>query len=697
MSKPLHVYLVISGIACTVLFSACSPQFLTTPGPVAVPIRTEILLPATSLASSSPEPTLVPENTPVPSSTPMQWPSRPITKDNAGEIHEINRWGRGSVQQIKKLNRNQDEFLVLTPLGVYLYQTTPPYILTFIPDVDEFILSPDEHWLATSLKNGNVQIWSIDEMSLKQTVSHSFPEEITKKIEEHKLLPYYVGGMAFSPDNSEIAIGYIDGTVELRRIGEPDPYATLRNDAFALWQTDIGLVFRLRYSSDGKTLAVFKFEPYTNANRLTFWSLPEAKLISVSEAGRFYDFVEPAYLPDNQTLLVFCKDDSYLSLTLWNIQTGAKMEKFDTGLSKINSTELATDGQELTIYGSDTQENYYRQVRRLPEGDLLQNEKLDELPQDKDLVRLKNLLFEQGHYYNSWGDEESKDAKVTILGNQGFRVLGESDWLTFPEEIRMPLNMPEDVTGTFYDPHGQYIAWCTPGKLNFLDQNGKTTIIKLPFIRNCDGVTISPQMHYAAIWYGESMYIANLKAETFSKLSFHRMWKSSTIAAGFSHDEKILISSRPGLMSIWQVDPPQKLTDSAQVMKGMDIGNNIEIVISSDKTFAVTLNASNQIGSSRESALMVWRIEDAFAVHRINPPLSESSQPKFTSFALSPDDKLIASGDDFGGIRLWSVTTGEEVAFFDIDARPLDLAFTPNGSGLIGVLADGTIRLWGLP
>jgi WD40 repeat protein len=129
----------------------------------------------------------------------------------------------------------------------------------------------------------------------------------------------------------------------------------------------------------------------------------------------------------------------------------------------------------------------------------------------------------------------------------------------------------------------------------------------------------------------------------------------------------------------------------------MDIGNNIEIVVSSDKTFAVTLNASNQTGSSSQSALMVWRIEDAFAVHRINPPQLESSQPKFTTFALSPDDKLIASGDDLGGIRLWSVDTGEELAFFDIDARPCSLAFTPDGSGIIGVLGDGTIRLWGLP
>ena len=51
------------------------------------------------------------------------------------------------------------------------------------------------------------------DMSLKQTFTHKFPEDIVKKIEEDMLLPFYVGGIAFSPDNSEIAVGYADGVV----------------------------------------------------------------------------------------------------------------------------------------------------------------------------------------------------------------------------------------------------------------------------------------------------------------------------------------------------------------------------------------------------------------------------------------------------------------------------------------------------
>ena len=82
-------------------------------------------------------------------------------------------------------------------------------------------------------------------------------------------------------------LGYVDGKIELWRLGDVAPYATLQHDALALWKTDIGLLFQLSFSPDGKTLTAFKFAPHLNANRLTFWSIPEAKLISVSDAGRY--------------------------------------------------------------------------------------------------------------------------------------------------------------------------------------------------------------------------------------------------------------------------------------------------------------------------------------------------------------------------------------------------------------------------
>jgi len=695
MSKSALHHWVIFLIGWAVLSLACNSLTPNAPKQKIVATSTATLPPATVTASPSPAPTLVPTDTPVPSPTPIPWPSQPITAENAKQIQEINRWGRGSPLQIQPLHGGTEQFLVLTDFGVYLYQTVPPERLAFIPDAATFHLSQDEQLLAVSLKNGDVQIWGMDGMSLEKTFTHTFPEEIVQKIEEDMLLPFYVGGMAFSPDNSEIAIGYADGNVDLYRMNEISPYLTLRHDSFSLWGTDVGLVFELSYSPDGKTLAVFKYESYINANRLTLWSLPEGELTFVSEAGRFYEFVEPAYLPNTQTLLVFSKYDSYLYLSLRDLQTGAQLNRFDTDLVDVFLTELAPDGSQVTIYGWEAAGIYYRQVRSLPEGEWIENEKLEKLPNEEAFERLDKLLFEEGHYYNSWdGAHGPKSAELGVTSDQAFRVLGETHWLMFPEQTKQLLNLPEDVSRLYYDSQEQTIGWCTRGAIHFREKDGDVTTVEVASIIDCDGITISPKRHYAVTWYGKSLYLINLETAKVNRISFYGQYDDYPLDARFSLDEEILVTSVRGLVAIWQVEPLLKLVDSHELYYFTDM--NREIVISKDKSLAVTLIASRR-GQSDPSQIVVWRVADAFTLHRIRPPFFGTSQPEFTSYVLSPDDKLIASGDDFGGIRIWSVESGEELASFDIDAYPLDLAFTPDGSGLIILLGDGTVRLWGVP
>ena len=154
MSKSKLICGGIFFVACAALLSACFFQTRNAPEQEVVPTSTNV--PATATEFASPEPTLAPTDTPVPSPTPIPWPSQPITEENAKDMQEINRWGRGSPLEIRRLQRSDEEFLLLTNFGVYLYQTTSPYVLTFIPDVSEFWLSQDEHLLAVGMKNGDV-------------------------------------------------------------------------------------------------------------------------------------------------------------------------------------------------------------------------------------------------------------------------------------------------------------------------------------------------------------------------------------------------------------------------------------------------------------------------------------------------------------------------------------------------------------
>jgi WD40 repeat protein len=503
--------------------------------------------------------------------------------------------------------------------------------------------------------------------------------------------------MAFSPDGSQVALGYVDGKIELWQLGEPAPYATLQHDALALWKTDVGLLFQLSFSPDGKVLAAFKYAPYLNANRLTFWSLPEAKLLSVSDAGRYAELPQDAYLPDGRTMLVMVRDGSYLRIDLVDSGTGKRVSDFATGLSRIASSALAPQGDRLTVVGSDTQGNNARQVWSLPEGRQVESEKLDQLPEEEELSRFREFLLEQGHYANVWGDEERPaQARLIHEGTLPIRVLEEGYVLQLPGGDTEPAKLPEKAANAYYDPQGNFIAWCEPGKLLIRDPDETESSTNLPFNSNCDGVVVSSQKHYAAFWKGPALYVQNLETGKYSKPAFDRRWSSgSMLTATFSEDEQLLVTSMMAFVAIWQVDPLQKIADSHDEERY--VGNNLEIALTKDKSSAVTLSVSRGSTADRSSQILLWRVADGSIRHRVNPPLIGESQPMFTCFALSPDGSLLASGDDFGGLRFWSVGSGQPLASFDLGQRPLDLAFTPDGAGLVAVLGDGTTRSYGVP
>lgn len=69
--------------------------------------------------------------------------------------------------------------------------------------------------------------------------------------------------------------------------------------------------------------------------------------------------------------------------------------------------------------------------------------------------------------------------------------------------------------------------------------------------------------------------------------------------------------------------------------------------------------------------------------------------------AFNPDGTLLASGDDAGEVRIWDVSTGEELNILEGHTASanlnLRLAFSPDGTLLASAGQDNTVRLWGVP
>ena len=135
-----------------------------------------------------------------------------------------------------------------------------------------------------------------------------------------------------------------------------------------------------------------------------------------------------------------------------------------------------------------------------------------------------------------------------------------------------------------------------------------------------------------------------------------RRHKEHSSVLPFSPDHSELVSGEFGTaMKIWNL---RDLDANEETFSGHSI-YVISAVYSKD--------GSRLFTAGGDRALKVWDVRTRQEVLRLAGHTSAIS-----CFALSPDERLIASGDRYGTIRLWQAATKEEVAasnWLSIDHR----------------------------
>lgn len=128
----------------------------------------------------------------------------PITPDNAGDVVEIESFGRGYVELVA-YSPNGQTFAIVTPLGIWLYDVDaldvePRFLKGHTNNILSIAYNPDGTQIISSGMDGTIRIWDVatgEQISLIDSQT------------------YWVYRASFSPDNRQIVAGGYSGFSEM--------------------------------------------------------------------------------------------------------------------------------------------------------------------------------------------------------------------------------------------------------------------------------------------------------------------------------------------------------------------------------------------------------------------------------------------------------------------------------------------------
>jgi WD40 repeat protein len=150
--------------------------------------------------------------------------------------------------------------------------------------------------------------------------------------------PYVPSSVAFSPDGKTLAIGYLEGHLQLWSLEEEKLIRKLEG-----YQ---GQVLDLAFSPDGKTLAtIFGYPDFA----IQLWTVPEGeRLLSIKSREGTSEFSQVVFSPDGQTLASVSKNENGLDLgvaELWRAADGERL--YQLGMSGVTRVAFSKDGDTL--------------------------------------------------------------------------------------------------------------------------------------------------------------------------------------------------------------------------------------------------------------------------------------------------------------------------------------------------------------
>lgn len=649
-----------------------------------------------SLATNTPNATVTPTLQPIPSThTPVTTATlsveSPITVVNALRMDELFRFGRGTISEIA-IRPDGAVLAVASTLGVWLYDMDSLALLHSLEGQGRGSVSvawsPDGNLLASSDKDGTIQVWN-GEGKIVQTL-------------EGQLIPgaesfwYWDGNqpnLAWSPDGNRLAAGKQDGRVLIWNVTSGEMIETL--DGY------LKFVSGMAWSPDGNRLS------FGGANDdvgiVWLWSPGSGEVVSVlesiGEAGRV------GWSPDGSRLAAewgeWCIGQRCRSVRVWEAATGQEMyldgkQNFawspDDGKialgNRDNRLELwdIAEGELVQILDGQGLSSYIEDITWSPDGsqlitssengeiwfwDIAKGEVsgvIEEHSPVSDPIWSpdgQHLVFEQRNVVYIWN--AVKEETVLSLEGQGGNVLSLA-WSPDGSRLVLESRQVPKIFEIFDATSGEVVvsweenvywwvnnvAWSPDGKL--IAGGGST-----------GGGENGLLSGHTIVWdSANGEYADFMEIDAFS------------IRIAWIPSGNLLAVVGDSLVSIWDIS-------NGELKHSLEGPPDYRVT-----SFSWSPEGTLFITSGHDGKMVIWDVERGETIQVL-----EGHESSVESVSWAPDGGLFASGSSDGSIRLWNTTNWELVNTLTASMGSIEsVIWSPDGALIAAGGSDGNIYIW---
>ena len=404
------------------------------------------------------------------------------------------------------------------------------------------------------------------------------------------------------------------------------------------------------FSPDGQTLGSW------GGDKLILWDVTKDKAIpKIGMPISVKGVISLAFSPDGNVLASGGGD----SVRLWDVKSGKYLETLTGSTQDVNSVAFSPDGRLLALGGNDGVKLYERKTRTL-----------------------KKL---GGHTKSVRSVAFSPDGNVLVSGGGVEVKLWDVDKM---EILTTLIGHTKDIKSVAFSPVAKMFASTDSVSVKVWDLETRREVTTLNgYTDDINSIAFSPNSLTLAIGLVGDLKLWNLEgiwnAKKKETLAIHNRHSMAVDSVAFSADGKILVSrSKSGAIKIWDVL-------SGTLLKQLDNERN-QLFSKLPPVFSLDgkiLSSSKLNGKAK-----------------IDKLLFGDTNPLYSSFAFSPDEKTLAFGYTGEGVEIWDVKSAESLAKFSLPTEVCiegecpnnvhTLAFSPDGKVLAVGSGDYKVRIW---